>query len=151
MATPTPTVPNSSGGLTGLYFSDRYLTTPAITRIDPTVNFNWSGGSPDPSVPQQQFSVRWTGSVLAPSSGTYTFATLSDDGVRLWVNNQLLVDNWTDHVSTTNTGTISLQAGQAYSVRMEYYQATGSSFAELLWTPPGQSGPVAIPAAALAP
>ena len=57
----------------------------------------------------------------AQRTQTYTFYTTSDDGVRLWVNNQLVVDNWTDHAATENSGAIALTAGQRYDIRMEFY------------------------------
>jgi hypothetical protein len=82
-------------GLTGEYFTDLTLTTKKLQRLDPTVNFDWGGASPDPSLPAQ-FSVRWSGQVLPPSTGMYTFSTVSDDGARLWVNGQQLVNDWSD-------------------------------------------------------
>jgi hypothetical protein len=89
------TTPDAPGtGLTGTYFSDEDLTTPVLTRTDPTINFNWSTGSPDPIVPADGFSARWTGRVKAQYSENYTFTFKADDGVRLWVNGQLLIDQW---------------------------------------------------------
>ena len=84
-------------GLTGNYFAGITLTGPAHTRNDATVNFNWGNGFGDPNVGSDLFSVRWTGRITPPFSETYRFYANSDDGVRLWVNNILLVDNWTDH------------------------------------------------------
>ena len=71
-----------------------------------------------------------------PVTGTYTFYTLSDDGVRLWVNGALVVNNWTDHAPTENSGTIALTAGQRYDIRMEYYENGGGAVARLLWSAP---------------
>jgi hypothetical protein len=121
-------------GLTGQYFADQTLTNLVLTRTDATVNFNWGSGSPDPSVPVDHFSARWTGQVQAQYSETYTFYTESDDGVRLWVNGQLLVDNWTDHAPTENSGTIALVGGQKYDIKMEYYENGGGAVAQLLWS-----------------
>jgi fibronectin type 3 domain-containing protein len=121
-------------GLTGQYFNDQSLTNLVLTRTDATVNFNWGGGSPDPSVPADHFSARWTGQVEAQVSETYTFYTESDDGVRLWVNGQLLIDNWTDHSPTENSATIALVAGQKYDIKMEYYEDGGGATAQLLWS-----------------
>src|SRR5262249_802748 len=72
--------------------------------------------------------------VQAQYSETYTFYTESDDGVRLWVNGQLLVDNWTDHAPTENSGTIALVAGQKYDIKMEFYENGGGAGAHLLWS-----------------
>jgi hypothetical protein len=80
------------------------------------------------------FSARWTGQVDAPVSGTYTFYTASDDGVRLWVNGVPLVDNWTLHSLTENSGTIVLTAGQRYAIRMEFFERAGAATARLLWS-----------------
>jgi hypothetical protein len=123
-------------GLTGQYFKDQTLTNLALTRTDRTVNFNWGSGSPDPSIPADHFSARWTGQVQAQFSETYTFYTNSDDGVRLWVNGVQLVNNWTDHANTQNSGTIALVAGQKYAIKMEYYENAGQAVAKLLWSSP---------------
>jgi hypothetical protein len=91
-------------------------------------------------VPADNFSARWTGTVRAEVSGAFRFRTVSDDGVRLWVNGQLLVDRWTDHAPTTDDSVVmNLVAGQRYDVRLEYYERAGSAALRLLWTPPGQS------------
>ena len=91
--------PPTGSGLRAEYFvKDKNLAgTPVLTRTDSTVNFNWRGGSPDAQLPCDKFSVRWTGQVEAQYSETYTFITRSDDGVRLWVNGERIIDNWTDH------------------------------------------------------
>jgi hypothetical protein len=123
-------------GLTGQYFNDQTLTNLVLTRTDPTVSFNWDSGSPDPSVPVDHFSARWTGQVQAQFSETYTFYTDSDDGVRLWVNGVQLVNNWTDHANTENSGTVALVAGQKYDIKMEYYENGGQAVAKLLWSSP---------------
>jgi len=108
-----------------------------MKRLDPTVNFNWGDpGSPDPSVPVDAFAIRWTGQVEAPASATYTFYTQTDDGVRLWVNNVLLIDNWTDHSSTLNQGSIKLTAGQRYEIKLEYYENGGGAVCQLSWSSP---------------
>jgi hypothetical protein len=82
------------------------------------------------------FSVRWTGNVVPQFSQTYTFYTVSDDGVRLYVNDALVINNWTDHGPTENTANVALVAGQSYSIRMEYYEAGGGAVARLHWSSP---------------
>jgi YVTN family beta-propeller protein len=147
-----PAVASSTTG-TGLraqYFANRTLSgTPVLTRTE-AVNFDWRRGSPGTGVPVDNFSVRWTGSVRAASTGTYRFRTVSDDGVRLWINGQQLISNWTDHSATANTsGAVTLQAGQRYSVTLEYYERSSDAVARLQWLTPGASAYVAIPPAAL--
>ena len=129
----------SGNGLNGAYYNSTDMSGSALIRTDATVNFDWGYGSPDPAIHNTGFSVRWTGSVLPRYSETYTFSTTSDDGVRLWVNNQLLVDNWGDHPATTNSGAITLQANTLYDIRMDFYQNSGASVAKLLWSSASQS------------
>jgi hypothetical protein len=124
-------------GLTGQYFNSANFTDPALTRVDATVNFNWGTGSPAANIGADTFSARWTGQVQATSTGTYRFYTSTDDGVRLWVNNQLLVDRWKNQSATEYSGTIALTAGQKYSIKLEYYENTGHAVAKLSWLPPG--------------
>ena len=140
-------------GLAGQYYNDSgsggLFTSLATTRTDAAVNFNWAHGTPGTGIQSDNFSVRWIGEVLAPVSGNYTFSTLSDDGVRLWVNGLLLIDNWTDHGPTVNVSpVIALTAGLRYDVRLEYYEKSFWSVMELRWTPPGQAT-VVVPAAFL--
>jgi hypothetical protein len=136
--------PSGSGtGLLAQYFNDAgsgiYFTALVLTRTDPVVDFDWASGGPDPAVQADNFSVRWSGEVMAPVAGSYTFTTSSDDGVRLYVNGQLLVDNWTDHALAQNSGTVSLAAGQKHTIRMEYYDRSMLATARLSWAYPGQS------------
>src|SRR5262249_41356394 len=91
----SPPAPSTGSGLTGQYYDNMDFTNLKLTRTDPTVDFDWGSGSPDASIGADTFSVRWTGQVQAPSSEIYTFTTTSDDGVRLWINGQLVIDNWT--------------------------------------------------------
>jgi hypothetical protein len=124
-------------GLLGEYY-EWNTATPwenlLMKRLDPTVNFNWAANSPDPAVPVDGFMVRWTGQVEAPATATYTFHTQTDDGVRLWVNNVQLIDNWTDHSNTHNSGDIKLTAGQRYDIRLEYYENGGDAVCQLSWS-----------------
>lgn len=120
-------------GLTGQYYDNIDFTNLAVTRTDATVNFDWASGSPDPLIGADTFSVRWTGKVQPLYSETYTFYTTSDDGVRLWVNGQQVINNWTDHSSVENSGTITLTAGQLYDIKMEFYDNTQNAVAKLAW------------------
>jgi hypothetical protein len=135
-------------GLAGEYFSGVGLSVLKFNRVDAGLDFNWGLGSADPRLAVDQFSVRWTGRVKTEGAGLYGFSVQSDDGVRLWVNGQLLVNNWSDHPLTENSGTLSLPAGAWVNLRLEYYERAGSAALRLLWTPPGQAKRV-IPAASL--
>ncbi|MEZ0542966.1 PA14 domain-containing protein [Fibrella arboris] len=127
-------------GLKGDYFNNANLAAPVVlTRTDATVNFDWGNGSPASTINTDYFSVRWTGQVKAPVTGNYTFSTTTDDGVRLWVNGKLVVDDWNGHATTTNNGpSIALVAGQRYDIRMEYFDNIIGAVARLQWAYPGQ-------------
>jgi len=154
-APPAP-APGTGTGLLGQYFNGVDLTTLVQTRVDPVINFNWNYASPLPGLGANDFSIRWTGQIQPLYSETYTFSTVSDDGVRLWVNGEELVNDWTDHGAFTDTGSITLTAGQKYDIKMEYYQRTGGTAAQLSWSSPSQAMQVVpqsqlYPAAAPAP
>ena len=123
----------------GEYFNGEGFRDLALTRIDNSIWFNWGTGSPAPGVNADGFSIRWTGVVKPPMDGDYTFTTVSDDGVRLYIDDQLLIDNWTLHGETTNTGTIHLNANQNYYLRLEYFDRTGNATIRLSWSGPGIS------------
>ena len=126
----------TGNGLSGTYFDNSTLTGPSVSRIDPTVDFIWGAAAPAPGIGAETFSVRWTGQIQPQFSETYRFYTVSNDGVRLWVNGQRVVNNWTNHGTTENSGTIALTAGQRYAITMEFYEDTGNATARLLWSSP---------------
>jgi hypothetical protein len=89
------------------------------------------------------WSARWTGFIEAPVSGEYTFHTFSNDGIRLWIDGTLLIEDWTDHGEKEDVGRIALEAGRRYPLRMEYFYNGGQGVSRLWWTPPGgKRGPV---------
>ena len=114
------------------------------------MNFSWGDASPVAGVAPNTYSVRWTGRVQPRLSETYTFYTTGNDGVRLWVDGEQLVDDWNAHAATENSGRITLEAGKQYDIRMEYYQNTGTALAKLEWYSPSQPRQV-IPASQLYP
>lgn len=136
-------------GVIGQYFNNTSLSGTAVgSRIDGPVNFDWVGGSPGVAgVNADQFSVRWDGLLRITQSGNYRFQTASDDGVRLWVNDVLVINNWTDHSNTTDTSAdVALVAGQTYSIRLEFYENGGQALIRLRWLTPGAGSYVPIPA-----
>ena len=129
----TPTATPANGfGLKGEYYDNSDLTNLKIIRNDPYVSFYWGIGSPDASIGGDTFSIRWTGQVQPRYSETYTFKTATDDGVRLWVNNQQIINNWT--AGGTYTGTIALTAGVKYDIKMEYKENVDRAGANLYWS-----------------
>jgi len=142
----TPSAPPSGigDGLLATYYENVTNSTPltgpaVLTRDDSSIDFNWGDNSPAPGVSQTYYSVVWTGTVLAPSTGTYTFTTESDDGCRLYINGNLVINDWQNQAVTTSTYTANLSANQTYNIVMDYYQAGGLAQADLFWTPPGGS------------
>jgi len=137
--------PNTGAGLLGRYFNNTTLAGAPVLERTEKVNFTWSG-SPGPGVNANQFSVRWTGFVEAISSGSFQFRTRSNDGVRLWINGELVVDNWTAHSTTENdSAPITLTKNQRYSVTIEYYDNSGSAVARLYWKRPGTTSYASVP------
>ncbi len=143
---PSPTP--AGAGLTGNYYSNSSTVytnainfNPAnlkLTRVDPTVDFIW-GNTSNPIVNAGAFTVRWTGQVQPQYSETYYFDVNSDDGCKLWVNDQLIIDKWQSQGATDQIGTIPLQAGVRYNIRLEYLQVSSSAVVHLNWYSPSQS------------
>jgi len=135
-------------GLAGAYFTNHtsaspFTGSPVLVQTNATINFNWGTSGPDPSVGKTNFTVRWTGSVQPQFSQTYTFYTTADDGVRLYVDGQLLVDDWVDKsAATTRSNSIALAAQQLYNIELDYYQKTNNASVALSWSSP--STPQAI-------
>ena len=135
----------SQPGLWGYYYNANnpgFTGTPAM-RLDTTVNFSDLTTQQPSGINSTQFTARWVGQLLTTSSGgTYTFWTSSDDGSRLWVNGQLVVNNWDYHGATAVTNTISLSANTYYDIRLEYEQGVGGALCVLNWIPPGGTSAV---------
>jgi len=134
-----PPPPGNGIGLYGEYFDNLNYTGTRVGEVDSQITFNEGNGNWPPSpIALTTFSARWSGRVQPFYSDTYTFYTDSDDGVRLYINGQLIIDNYTDHTQIRNSGTIALQAGQLYSVRLEYYQNLNTASLYLLWSSTNQ-------------
>ncbi len=134
------TAAHFGGGLKGQYYNNTDLTgDPVLTRIDPKIDFDWGTGTPDPNVPPDGFSVKWTGLVEIPAAGEWTFSTHTDDGTRLWVDGQRLVNVWgTSRPLTWDSNTITLNAG-FHTIEMNYFEANITNhiaIAHLAWQGP---------------
>ena len=122
----------SSGPFRGEYYNNTTLSgAPALVRDDSAVNFDWGGGSPGAGVNSDNFAVRWTGFIHF-AAGTYTFYVTTDDGARLWVDDQLVIDQWRPQVATTYSASKYLSAGY-HSMRLEYYEGQGNAVIRLSW------------------
>jgi hypothetical protein len=130
------TTRGTGGGVQARYFKGKDLAgNPVLTQPEGSINHNWGGGAVAPGL-TDDVSARWTANLEAPFTEAYTFTTTSDDGVRLWLDGRLIIDNWTDHGTTENVGKVNLVAGQVYSLRMEWYDSTGGAVARLAWESP---------------
>ncbi len=139
--------PGVFGGWRGEYFNNMSLTgAPATVRDDANINFDWGNGSPAPGVGNDRFSVRWT-RTLNFNPGTYRFDVFSDDGIRVWVNNALIIDQWRDQSDGRFSANVNLSGST--TIRVEYYENVGRAAVSLSWTPgamtvppPGTGGPI---------
>jgi len=121
-----------------------------LSQIDSSVDYNWGTNKPDALINENNFTARWEGYVKAPETGDYIFSTDSDDGVRLWIDDQLVIDNWTLHSATRdNSAVIKLVNNKHYKIRMEYFEHKVDAVARLLWQPPSSNSAQVIPSSAL--
>jgi hypothetical protein len=134
-------------GLSGDYYLGTNFDQYVNSWVSPVIDNDW--GSSSPVGQNDHFSVRWTGQVAPTETGTYTFRVETDDGVRLWVNNQLLIDQW-DLGGREQDANINLTAGRRYDIKMEYFENEGDARARLLWKPPSGAFDL-IPATQLLP
>jgi len=140
--------PDGAPGLGAEYWPNLTMTGTPQTRSDANIQFDWGLGSPMPGIPNDNFSVRWRGRIRAQFSETYTFRTQTDDGVRLWVNGQPVIDKWVNQGVTNWTGTIALTAGQLVEFEMHYFDNFGDAIARLFWSSPSLTEQI-VPGSAL--
>ncbi len=141
---------DATNGLLGEYFDGMNFETPVLSRVDRAVDFDWGNSSPDGRVSDERFSVRWTGTITPRYSEDYTFYLNTDNGRRLWIDGELVVDAWVDDWDIEYAGSIRLEAGRKYAIRMEYFEHWGDAYAKLEWSS-GQQGREVVPAAQLSP
>ena len=128
---------NSGGtgnGLAGSYYSGRQLSGTPLLRTDPNVNFNWGSGSAYSPLQTDDFSVRWEGAVNIPADGSYTFSITTDDGGRLWIDGNSVIDSWTTQRETKKSGTVNNLKAGLHALKMEYFDASAGAIARLAWS-----------------
>ena len=124
------TAPGGEAGLKGEYFNNQNLEgAPALVRTDRLVAFHWGDGSYVHDGPVDHFSVRWTGYFVPKTSDDFKFYSLADDGVRLYIDDQSVIDDWHQHAETLDTYGRHLEAGHPYKIRLEYFEAIGGATA----------------------
>ncbi len=126
-------------GLTAEFFNGTQFEKFVEKRTVPVVDFDWNDGSRPARVNDEYYSIRFSGQVLTKEAGDYIFLTTSNDGIRLWVNGQLIIDNWTDHHAITDVGKITLPANTRCEIRIDYYQTRFSAVTRLEWITPKHS------------
>ncbi len=123
------------GGLTARYYTGKDLKDLVTERRDPAVNFKWAKAPLD-GLPENFFSVRWTGFLKTKDAGLYTFSARCDDGVRLWVNGKQIIDDWRVHAPTESSGSVWLPANAKVPITMEFFEETNEAAVDLRWSPP---------------
>ncbi len=136
----------SGTGLLGSYWTNTsssaftnvsFAVPPTLVRTDATVNFNWGAAGPDPGIGSSNYVTRWTGSVQSQFNEPYTFYTTADDGVRLFINGRLLINNWTNQAATAQSNTITLAAQQLNNLELDYYyKGDNGAQVSLSWSSP---------------
>jgi hypothetical protein len=124
-------------GLLGEYYANMELSgDPVLTRLDPTVDFNWGFGRPVGMPKANEFSIRWSGEIEGQFSEPYILYVESDDGARLWLDDKLIIDNWVRRPFSVSKATVNLEAGKRHSIKLEYFEQTEVARARLLWSSP---------------
>ena len=121
------------GGLGAVFFPALNFGGTPVRSQPSKIDYNWANQAPEGLSVKDNFSVRWSGQVMSKYNEVYTFVTRSDDGVRLFVGNKLLIDDWTDHAVLERKTRVQLQAGVKYDITLEYYERTGQASVKLLW------------------
>jgi YD repeat-containing protein len=146
-------------GLQAAYYTNTTKLTgkPAVYALgigsgDGSVNRDWGAGAPIAGVSADTFSLRLTGLITFPSTGSYKLRTNSDDGVRVWVNDVLYIDRWTDQSGVdADSFTFNAAAGESRRIRIEYFDNVGGAKLNLQWQGPGMTGFGIVPGAQLRP
>jgi hypothetical protein len=132
-------------GLPAEYYKQLNFKGVPDIRQDGVINFDWGKGAPYTGFPSDRFSIRRVGRLKAPLTGTYNLKTDSDDGIRVWLNDSLIINQWDDHGHMINTSIVNLVANEFYTIRMEYYENKGKAVTRLLWSVPNNASVVPIP------
>lgn len=150
-----PDANSKEQGLKGEYFRGRdFAGAPVMTRIDSRISFRWDRGAPTDdlvargelptaqSLAGDEFSVRWSGQLLPPTSGKYELIVGANDGVRLYIDDRLVVDGWEQNEGVkSHSASVDLEAGRAYGIRLEYFEALRDAEIRFGWQRPGAKPP----------
>jgi len=128
----------SEAGLHGEYFDGKSFDRLVMTRQDAEVNFVWDNVAPHSGMDAGNFSVRWQGQIRAPKTGKYLFRAVVDDGIRLWINGQSVISAWGMNDSEPFSGSIALEGGKQYDIKVEYFNGLYEGEIQLRWQLPGE-------------
>jgi beta-glucosidase len=121
-------------GLKAEYFNNIDLNgKPVLTRIDDSIDFSWTLYSPGRPVNHDFYSAKWTGFLKAPESGTFKIGLDGDDGYRLYLNDQLIIDNWQKQTYSTKLADFYFQKDKVYKIRVEFFEPAGNGHIKLIW------------------
>lgn len=121
-------------GLAADYFNNISLTgTPAFSRTDANIGFSWTLFTPDEKISQHFYSVQWKGKLKAPRSGKFAIGLDGNDGYRLYINDKLLIDNWTKQSYSTLLADYAFERDRQYDIRVEFYETVGNAHINLIW------------------
>ncbi|MCC3151747.1 PA14 domain-containing protein [Hymenobacter sp. BT770] len=135
------TAPTGGDGLKGDYYEGTDFERFVLSRHDASLNFNWGQQPPAAGMPSENFSVRWTGWLVPPTSGRYVFYVTVDDGIRIWVNDKLILNEWRGQPVSNYTAAVALKANEPYRLRIDYCQYSMDTRAVVTWDRPDASPP----------
>lgn len=127
---------NLPNGLKAEYYDNPTFQGTPKTRIDKGINFEPKNQAPDPFLPKSPLSIRWTGELVPSVSGEYVFSFTSDDGCKLYIDDQLIIDDWNVHSARTEKASMKLEKGKKYQLKAEYFDNGGDAIARLHWRVP---------------
>ncbi|MDQ2086385.1 PA14 domain-containing protein [Herbivorax sp. ANBcel31] len=137
---PAEILEGNGDGLKGEYYNNMDLTDLEVKVVDSVIDFNWGLTPPHKTmINDGEFSVRWTGQIEPVHSEEHTFYVTRDNGARLWIDGELVIDEWNDMWNVTNKGEIHLEAGKKYDIKLEYYKNMGNGIMRLEWSSPSMS------------
>lgn len=131
-------VPGATGdGLQATYFDRADLTGMNVTRVDKTIDLDWSRCAPVSGFRVDTCSVRWSGYLVPPTSGTYTLTVRTEEGVQLWIDGVAVINAWRIRAEADRSGSVTLIAGQRHRIEMEWFDSATCGVAQLYWAGPG--------------
>ncbi len=128
----------AQSGLHAEYFEGRNFDRFVAARTDRAIDFDWRGKRPIEGLGESEFSVRWTGRLTPPESGEFLFFAMVDDGIRLWLDGEKVIEAWGDHDSEAFMGKIYLEKGRSYQLKAEFYNGPLEGEAHLRWQLPSE-------------